>query len=310
MFAGANDERRQVDFEQGRYEIEIAAPEAGPFRTSSGIELVANLSYADVTDKKLAATQTIMTVGGRDGLMNKRLIADIADIMRRAKDRTPRIASVCTGAFFLAEAGLLDGRRATTHWRSAEQLQQDFPAIFVESDALHIRDGDIWTSAGVTAGIDLALAMIEDDHGRALALEVARRHVVFRVRPGGQSQFSPELAAQSAPGRGLSTLAEKITQNPQFNWSVEMLADAANMSLRTLTRRFRAGLNASPAEFVERVRLDHARRALVESDAPISAIARRAGFGSTRKMDRAFARQIGTTPTDFRTRFNSTGDAP
>jgi transcriptional regulator GlxA family with amidase domain len=302
MFSGANDELGWK-----AYDIVIAAPEPGAFQTSSGIELVANMSFDAISDAVLAETHTILTVGGREGLDDGRLIQDIAAILRRAEPQVARIASVCTGAFFLAAAGLLDGRRAATHWRSAAQLQQDYPAVMVDRDALHIRDGDIWSSAGVTAGMDLALAMIEDDFGRALPLRVARRHVVFRVRPGGQSQFSAELAAQSAPETGLSNLAAKITENPAADWSTETLAETANMSLRTLTRRFRTGLSASPAEFVERVRIDHARRALVEDETPISLIAQRAGFGSTRKMDRAFSRQIGTTPRDFRNRFKSKG---
>jgi transcriptional regulator GlxA family with amidase domain len=305
MFSGANDELGWK-----AYEIVIAAPEKGPFETSSGIELVANIAFDAISDAVLAETHTIITVGGREGLEDARLIQDIAAILRRAADLVPRIASVCTGAFFLAEAGLLDGRRAATHWRSARRLQHEFPSILVDCDALHVRDGDIWSSAGVTAGIDLALAMIEDDYDRALPLRVARRHVMFRVRPDGQSQFSAELAAQSAPETGLSKLAAKITADPAADWSTERPATTANMSLRTLTRRFRTGLSASPAEFVERVRIDHARRALVEDEAPIALIAQRAGFGSTRKMDRAFARQIGTTPSEFRNRFKSNGEQP
>jgi transcriptional regulator GlxA family with amidase domain len=171
-----------------------------------------------------------------------------------------------------------------------------------------VRDDPFWTSAGVTAGIDLALAMIEADHGRELALSVARRYVVFRIRPGGQSQFSAELMSHAAGDERIARLAEAIAADPGRDWRVEALADAAGMSSRSLSRAFRRALKISPADYVERVRIDVARRALLDSNAAVAAIAHRCGFGSLRRMDRAFARTIATSPRDFRERFQPPGD--
>lgn len=301
MFAGAND-----DLAEDAYRIRIAAADSRQaFETSAGIRLMPHFGFAAIDDGILARTGTLIVAGGSPGLETALENGEIAAILRRAAGRTPRIASVCTGAFFLAAAGLLDGRRATTHWQSADRLAECYPAVTVEPDAIYIRDGDIWTSAGVTAGIDLALAMIEADHGREIALSVARRHVVFRIRPGGQSQFSADLMGQAAPADGLDRLIEKVSAAPDHIWSVERLADAANLSVRTLSRRFRKSIGVSPAEFVERVRLDTARRAILETDTPFSVIAEEAGFGSLRRMDRSFARILGSSPSDFRQRFKS-----
>jgi len=232
------------------------------------------------------------------------------DIVRRAIDRVPRIASVCSGTFFLAAAGALDGRRATTHWSEVDALQRFRPAVSVEGDAIHVEDRGVWTSAGVTAGMDLALAMIEADLGRKLALAIARRHVVFRIRPGGQSQFSAELAAQSAGNSKIAKLAERVTAHPRADWRTDALAAQAGVSQRSLSRLFRAGLNISPADFVERVRTDLARRRLLETDDHVETIAAACGFGSLRRMDRAFARTIAASPTAFRSRFRTNGEEP
>jgi transcriptional regulator GlxA family with amidase domain len=192
MFAGANDE-----LSQQAYRIEIAAPEAGPFATSSGVRLVADISFAEITTKRLGNTDTLMVVGGEPGMRAELTRGTVTGIVARAVGQVPRIASICNGTFFLAAAGALDGRRAATHWSEVEALRRFRPAVLVDGDAIHIEDCGIWTSAGVTAGMDLALAMVEADLGRKVALAIARRHVVFRIRPGGQSQFSAELAAQS-----------------------------------------------------------------------------------------------------------------
>src|SRR5262249_116247 len=177
----------------------------------------------------------------------------------------PRIASVCSGTFFLAAAGLLDGRRAATHWREIDALKRFRPAVLVDGDAIHVEDRGIWTSAGVTAGMDLALAMIEADYGRKVALAIARRHVVVPIRPGGQSQMPSATAAQSANDPKLQNLADKITAHPRVDWRTDVLAEEAGVSKRSLSRLFRAGLNISPADFVERVRTDLARRKLLET---------------------------------------------
>jgi transcriptional regulator GlxA family with amidase domain len=300
MFAGANDE-----LSSDAYRIQIAAPEAGPFATSSGVRLVADLAFAQVTKVRLARTHTLVVAGGDEGVRIELRRGAITRIVADAVDRTQRISSVCSGAFFLAAAGVLDGRRATTHWRSLEALARFRPAVQVDADAIHVQDRGVWTSAGVTAGMDLALAMIEADHGRAVALAIARRHVVFRIRPGGQSQFSAELAAQSSRNSRIGKLAEKVTGNPCNNWSTEVLAAEAGVSVRSLSRLFRSGFSTSPADFVERVRIDLARRRLLETDDNIEAIAVDCGFGSLRRMDRAFARAIAASPKEFRSRFKS-----
>ena len=302
MFAGANDElSRQV------YRIEIAAPQAGPFTTSSGVRLVADVSFAQITNKRLARIHTLITVGGEPGMRQELVRGNATDIVSRAIGRVPRIASVCSGTFFLAAAGALDGRRAATHWSEVEALKRFRPAVLVDGDAIHIEDRGIWTSAGVTAGMDLALAMIETDFGRKVALAIARRHVVFRIRPGGQSQFSAELAAQSADSPKLQKLAEKITTHPRADWRTDALAAEAGVSRRSLSRLFRTDLNISPADFVERVRTDLARRRLLETNDNVEGIAMACGFGSLRRMDRAFARAISASPTEFRSRFKTNG---
>ena len=291
----------------GAYAARVAAREAGPLASSSGLAVVADLALRHVDDAALAATDTLIAVGGGGAKLTEALEQGaITGVLARAPGRTPRIASVCTGAFFLAAAGVLDGRRATTHWESIERLRAFRPAVDVDPDAIFVRDGAVWTSAGVTAGMDLALAMIELDHGRAAALGVARRNVVFRIRPGGQTQFSADLAAQATEDRRLARLAEAVRAAPDEDWRVERLTAVAAMSPRSLSRACRDQLGASPAAFVERVRLDAARRALLETDRPVDRIARDCGFASTRRMDRAFARVLGVSPTSFRRRFSNT----
>jgi len=302
MFAGANDEL-SAPF----YRIEIAAPQSGPFTTSSGVRLVADLAFAQVTDRRLARTDTLIAVGGDPGIGKELQRGHVTGIVSRANGRVPRIASVCSGTFFLAAAGVLDGRRATTHWSVVEDLRRFRPAVIVDEDAIHIEDRGVWTSAGVTAGMDLALAMIEADVGRKTALAIARRHVVFRIRPGGQSQFSAELAAQSVADTKLQRLAERVAAKPRSDWRTDVLAAEIGVSLRSLSRLFRAGLNTSPADFVERLRVDLARRSLLETDDNVETIAVACGFGSLRRMDRAFARTIAATPSEFRSRFKTHG---
>jgi transcriptional regulator GlxA family with amidase domain len=302
MFAGANDA-----LGCDAYRLEIAAPEVGPFATSSGVHLVADLSFKQVTRSKLSRVHTLMAVGGSPGVPVQLENGAITRIVANAVGRVPRIASVCSGAFFLAAAGVLDGRRATTHWSAVEDLRRFRPAVDVDGDAIHIEDKGVWTSAGVTAGMDLALAMIEADHGRGIALAVARRHVVFRIRPGGQSQFSAELAAQSANNPKVQRLAETVALSPARMWRAQELAHEVGVSERSLTRLFRNSLDVSPVDFVERVRVDLARRSLLETGDSIERVALKTGFGSLRRMDRAFARAVGASPTEFRARFKSSG---
>jgi transcriptional regulator GlxA family with amidase domain len=305
MFAGAN-----VELQRRAYRFEIAAPQAGPFATSSGVRLLADLAFADITSRRLARTDTLIAVGGEPGMREELARGSVTAIVSRAIGRVPRIASVCSGTFFLAAAGALDGRRATTHWSEVDALKRFRPAVLVEGDAIHIEDRGVWTSAGVTAGMDLALAMIDADLGREVALVLARRYVVFRIRPGGQSQFSAELATQSAGDPKLQKIAERVTAHPRADWRIDTLAEEVGVSRRSLSRLFRTGLNVSPTDFVERVRTDLARRRLLETDDRVETIAVACGFGSLRRMDRAFARMIAASPTEFRSRFKTTGDQP
>jgi transcriptional regulator GlxA family with amidase domain len=218
-----------------------------------------------------------------------------------------RYGSTCTGAFFLAHAGLLTGRHVTTHWQYAAQLAADFPDIVVEPDRIFVRDGQVFSSAGVTAAIDLAFSLIEEAHGRALALWVARRLVVFLKRPGGQSQFSEALIAQSATTGPLDRIRLHILENPRAELGLEALAKIACMSPRHLSRLFSAELHMNPAAYVELIRIDIARQLLEDSNASIKTIAHRAGFGSTTTLRRAFLRRLGVTPLQYRRRFQATG---
>jgi transcriptional regulator GlxA family with amidase domain len=216
-----------------------------------------------------------------------------------------RYGSTCTGAFLLAHVGLLAGRRATTHWEYAERLAADFPDILVESDRIFVRDGPVFSSAGVTAAIDLAFSLIEEDHGRALALWVARRLVVFLKRPGGQSQFSAALTAQAAASSPIDRIRLHILENPRAKLSLEALARVASVSPRHLSRLFRAELGVNPAAYVESARVDIARRLLEDSAAPIKAITYTAGFGSPTTLRRAFLRRLGVPPLEYRLRFQT-----
>jgi transcriptional regulator GlxA family with amidase domain len=210
---------------------------------------------------------------------------------------------VCTGAFFLGAAGLLDGLNATTHWQHAAELAERFPAAKVVPDQIYVEDGSLYTSAGVTAGIDLALKLIEDDHGRDLALMVARRLVVFLKRPGGQSQFSAHLAAQITNEGRIQSVQHWILDHLSLDLTLTSLAGRAAMSVRNFTRVFQNETGITPADFVEMARVDSARRLLEESDTPLQRVASRCGFASPDTMRRAFLRRIGTGPSDYRERF-------
>jgi transcriptional regulator GlxA family with amidase domain len=213
---------------------------------------------------------------------------------------------VCTGAFVLAEAGLLDGRRATTHWEWCDALAARFPRVQVDRDPIFVRDGNVYTSAGVTAGMDLALALVEEDHGRALALEVARQMVLFLRRPGGQSQFSAALAAQSADREPLRDLQAWIAEDPGRDCSVPALARRVAMSPRNFARVFTREVGSTPGQFVERMRVEAARRRLEESADGVDNIASRCGFGTAETMRRAFLRTLRVPPSAYRSRFRAT----
>jgi transcriptional regulator GlxA family with amidase domain len=253
---------------------------------------------------RAGAFDTVVVAGG-DRLAEQPIEQDLPAAVRALAAGAPRVASVCTGAFVLAEAGLLDGRRATTHWRRAADLARRFPRVRVEPDAIHVRDGRYVTSAGISAGIDLALALVEDDHGAGVAREVARELVVFLQRPGGQSQFSTALATPPARGDLLRTLVAAVLADPAADHSLPAMAAAAAVSPRHLARLFRAELGTTPARWVERVRLDRAQQLLLDGHSVTSA-AELSGLGSDETLRRAFARHLGTTPTHYRRRFATT----
>ncbi len=229
-----------------------------------------------------------------------RLVAAIAGLAARAE----RVCAVCTGAFLLAEAGLLEGRTAVTHWRSCERLSREFPAVKVNPDPLFLNDGPIWTTAGVTAGIDLMLAMVRMDHGAALAGRVARGLVVYMRRTGGQKQFSEPLALQIASTPLFERLIDRMVTDPGSPWPVERMAEVSGQSLRTFHRRFRTATGLSPAEAIERIRCELARALLHTSELSPSQVAAKSGFSSDTQLRRAMTRQYGVGPGEMRERFS------
>lgn len=293
VFAGANQELDRDD-----YEIVVAASRAGLVPTASGAHVLADISIADVR----GPVDTLVVVGGdgtREALGDSALVAGVQRLAGTAR----RVTSVCSGAFVLAAAGLLDGRRATTHWRVCDLLAQAFPAVEVDPDPIYVQDGNVYTSAGVTAGMDLALALVEEDHGRDVALAIARRFVLFLRRPGNQSQFSAQLGAQLAERDGVRDAQRHIADHPDTDCSVAALARIAHMSERNFTRVFTAETGITPARYVERVRVETARRLLEDTDDGVEAVATASGFGTAETMRRAFLRLVRTSPTEYRRRF-------
>jgi transcriptional regulator GlxA family with amidase domain len=281
-----------------RYAVEVTARRAGPVAMSSGVEVVARSALGRLR----GPLDTLMVAGGlgtREAIGDGGLIAGI----QRASARARRVASVCTGAFLLARAGLLDGRRAVTHWGSCEDLARRHPNVRVETDPIFVRDGDVWTSAGVTAGLDLTLALVEDDHGRDVALQVARSMVFYLKRPGGQSQFSAQLDAQLASRSGLREVQSYVHEHPEADLSVVALARRAAMSERHFARAFAREVGTTPARYVERARVETARRRLSDTPRGLEEVAADCGFGSGEVMRRAFLRVLGVGPSDYRSRF-------
>ena len=277
------------------YEIVIVSAEVEVV-TSSGIAL-RNAGLPDPT-----GTLGTLIVSGGHGVNVACRNTILLDWLRQRSAGAERIASVCSGAFLLAEAGLLGGHRVVTHWNRCAEFSARYPDVRLDPDPIFVRDGAIWTSAGVTAGIDLALAMVEADHGRTLALAVARHLVVFLKRPGSQAQFSVALALQEEPA-SFERLHAWIAAHLSEPLSLEVLADQAGMSLRSLCRRYRQGTGRTPAQGVELMRVEAARR-LREDGASISRTAVRCGFGSTETMRRAFLRHVQVGPTAYRDRFH------
>ncbi|MFB7599607.1 GlxA family transcriptional regulator [Streptomyces sp. NPDC056160] len=296
VFAGAEKHT------PGTYRIRTASLDGGPVRTSSGLALVPDTALADAP-----APHTLLVPGGEG---TRRGDPRLVEWVRGHGPRAPRLVSVCTGAILLAEAGLLDGRRATTHWAYCAKLARDHPAVRVDADPIFVRDGHVVTSAGVTAGIDLALALVEEDLGRDAALAVARHLVVFLRRPGNQAQFSAQLTAQTAHRDPLRDVQQWITEHPAGDLGVEALAARAALSPRHFARAFQAETGTTPGRYVDRVRLEHARRLLEDTADGIAGISRASGYGTPEAMRRAFLRTLGTSPAEYRRRFRPAPATP
>ncbi|GAA0407737.1 AraC family transcriptional regulator [Microbispora corallina] len=284
------------------YRTRTASPGGLDIRTSGGVRIGADVALEDLD----AAGIDVLIVPGSPDVATAR-DAELLDQVRRLSAAAGRTASVCAGAFVLAEAGLLDGCRAATHWVLAERLARAFPRVTVDPDAIFVRDGRIITSAGVTSGIDLALGLVEEDYGADLARTVARHLVVFMQRPGGQSQFSVRLRSGGTRDRTVRRLLDAVAVDPAADHGLSAMAARAGLSVRQLTRLFRRETGTTPARYVELVRVETARGLLESADDPLDAVARKAGFGSPETMRRAFARELGVPPAVYRSRFRTTG---
>jgi transcriptional regulator GlxA family with amidase domain len=281
------------------YDLRVAAAAAGPVASSSGLPVHAGHAVADLDPRGL---DTLVVVGGQ-GVDRACSDAGLVDWVARAGASARRVASVCSGVFLLAAAGLTDGRRVTTHWRREQQLTREHPELLVDCDPIFIRDGRLWTSAGVTAGMDLALALVDDDLGHEVAHAVACELVLHLRRPGNQSQFSVPLWSRQPSSDPIRSAVAAVHADPGGRLGIADLAERAHLSPRHLQRRFTAEIGVPPAAYVEQVRIEAARRALVEGDEPVDAMARRLGFGTAETLRRAFHRHLGVAPSEYRARF-------
>jgi transcriptional regulator GlxA family with amidase domain len=279
------------------YTVRIVARQARSVATSAGIV------FATDDLPQLGTPVDTLIIAGGPGVKVAAAEDELVSWVRARAETARRTASVCTGAYLLAATGMLDGRRAATHWSFCADLAQSFPAVFVEADPIFVRDGSFWTSAGVTAGIDLALALVEEDLGRDVALAVARYLVVFLKRPGGQAQFSAALSVQSGEVP-FGPLHAWINANLSHDLSLPILASQAGMSERSFSRRYLEATGLTPARAVDRLRVEAARRFLSDTKFPIKRIARQCGFGTEETMRRSFLRLLSTSPQDYRARFS------
>lgn len=283
------------------YEVHVVADRAGTIKTTSGLTIEADQSFKDAKlDNR--PIDTLMIAGGHgtvQALEDKVLL----DFVLHAAGLADRIVSICTGAMILAEVGLLDGKKATTHWWWCPILSQKYPKVDVDPDAIYVRDGNIWTSAGVTTGMDLALSLVEMDWGHDIALQVARYNVMYMMRPGGQSQFSAHLVAQKAEDPVINATLDYVLNNLTEPLTVTALAARAVMSERTFARKFKQETSVTPAHYVEAARVQAARVELEQSDTGIEQIAIKTGFQNAERMRRAFQRHVGVSATDYRERF-------
>lgn len=294
VFAEAN-----VQAKYEAYRLLVVAGEPGPIRSSSGVRLMPDR----VIDHDADETIDTLLVAGCPNAAEAPADGAVIDWLRRRAPTSRRFGSVCSGAFFLAAAGLLDGRRVTTHWAVAEQFANRFPAVTVDEDAIQISDGPLRTAAGVTAGLDLALALVEEDLGHEIAMRVASQLVMFFKRPGGQMQFSRRGTAAPAGRAALQELQRWVAACPALDHSVANLAKRMDLSPRHFARLFRSEVGITPATWVEAARVNAARRFLEEGNVAPKQVAAQCGFADADTLRRAFARHVGVTPAAYRRRF-------
>jgi transcriptional regulator GlxA family with amidase domain len=294
VFAEANVQARK-----DLYRPLIVAKAAGHIRSSSGARLVPDLVIGDAVDMKIDT----LLVAGCPNAADARPDMAVVEWLRRAAPRARRYGSVCSGAFLLAATGLIDGRRVTTHWAVAQQLARRYPAVIVDEDAIHVRDGRLRTAAGVTAGLDLALALVEEDLGRDVAMRVAGQLVMFFKRPGGQMQFSRKGEAAPAGRSALQEVQRWVATNPAADLCVATLAQRMELSPRHFARLFRSEVGITPAAWVEAARVAAARRLLEDGREAPKQVAASCGFADADTLRRAFARHVGVTPAEYRKRY-------
>jgi transcriptional regulator GlxA family with amidase domain len=300
VFSAAREALAASGSEDRGYEIATVARSPRAVRSSSGLRLLPDGPLPPAGQQ----IDTLIVPGG-SGREQAGSDETLLRWLARAPRSCRRVAGVCTGSFLLAAAGLLDGRRATTHWAHAARLAREHPEVAVDADPIFIRDGGVWTSAGVTAGMDLSLAMVEEDLDRDVALLIARHLVMFLRRPGNQSQFSATLQAQQPRDEPLREIQRSVLEDVAGDHTVEEMAARAHMSPRNFARAFRAQTGITPARYVESVRLEVARRRLEESADPVSAVARDCGFGTAETMRRSFLRALHVGPAEYRRRFQT-----
>jgi transcriptional regulator GlxA family with amidase domain len=282
------------------YEVLVASPDGGAVQAGC-VRIGAGVAFGELPQR----LDTLVVAGAPDwraAVADRELVTAVAELAARSR----RTAGVCAGSFLLAAAGLLDGRRAATHWTLARDLAREFPTVEVDADAIFLADGDTHTSAGLTAGMDLCLALVEADHDAALAREVALHLIMFMQRPGAQAQSSTRLEMPATANRALRGVLDHVVAQPAADHSIEALSQRAGYSARHLTRVFRRELGLTPGRYVERVRLEAAKARLAGGNEPIGAVARAVGFGSEETLRRAFRREIAATPAGYRARVRTT----
>lgn len=286
------------------YDVTIVARESGGLKTTSGVTLQVDVDFSKARRSR-KPIDTLIICGGH-GTLAAIEDCSLMKYVKWAATRSERVVSICTGAMILAELGFLDGRQATSHWWWCPVLAKRYPKISFDADALYVQDGKYWTSAGVTAGMDLCLALVEADWGHEIALQVARYNVMYMMRPGGQSQFSAQLIAQQTDDPALSEVLTFIQDNLKRDITVGLLAQFGCTTERTLTRKFQAELGLTPARYVELSRVQAARVALEQTSATVESIASHTGFMQPERMRRAFQRHLGISASDYRSRFRIT----